>query len=149
MNWTAAARRVIAEVFASLPAEAGYAVRRRALLDAYPFQTREMWPYKAWCKVQREALAPYRAAVEETPNLPELTLQGVECQWFRVRGRRGKMVDLVRGGCLVCLPLHQMRQNPEVMRWLERLTGDPFGWPMFLDWCEENGYEEFAAKRRK
>lgn len=59
MDWSAAARRVIAEIHARLPANATLAERKAALRAGYPFGERAMWPYKAWLKAQRAYLARY------------------------------------------------------------------------------------------
>lgn len=59
MSRTDESRRVIAQVHATLPADISFADRRRAIREAYPFGEREYWPYKAWCKAQREYLAKY------------------------------------------------------------------------------------------
>jgi hypothetical protein len=53
------AREVIGQVHRSLPENATIKERKAALKAAYPFGTREYWPYKAWCKAQREYLAKF------------------------------------------------------------------------------------------
>ena len=57
MSWLERAREVIAAVDASLPADATFAERKKAVQAAYPFGPRQYHPYKQWCKAQREYLA--------------------------------------------------------------------------------------------
>lgn len=56
-GWVEQSVAVIRETLAALPKNATPAERKRALRDAYPFGDRSNWPYKAWCKAQRIALA--------------------------------------------------------------------------------------------
>lgn len=56
-GWVERSVAVIRDVLAGLPKNATTAEKRRALRDAYPFGDRSNWPYKAWCKAQRVALA--------------------------------------------------------------------------------------------
>lgn len=67
MGWSDAAREVIGQVHASLPPEATYAERKKALYEAYPFGPRQYFPYKAWCKEQRAYLARYKPQSDPTP----------------------------------------------------------------------------------
>lgn len=60
MEWSRDARRIIAEALATLPEVATLAERKKAISAAYPWGPREYWPYKAWCKASREALARYQ-----------------------------------------------------------------------------------------
>lgn len=60
-SWSERSRRVIGEVHASLPADATYEQRKKALREAYPFGLRAHFPYKAWCTEQRKYLARYSA----------------------------------------------------------------------------------------
>jgi len=59
MTWREIAAPIIAEIIAEHgPDGPGL---RQALIDAYPFGERSMWPYKAWLaeiKRQREAARP-------------------------------------------------------------------------------------------
>ena len=57
MSWLERARSVIADVDASLPPDATFAERKKAVHAAYPFGLRQYHPYKQWCKAQREYLA--------------------------------------------------------------------------------------------
>lgn len=72
MSRTDEARRVIAQVHATLPADISFADRRRAIRDAYPFGERAYWPYKAWCKAQREYLAKYDPKAPQPPLLRDM-----------------------------------------------------------------------------
>lgn len=65
MRWSERAREVIGQVHARLPADATIKERKAALKEAYPFGEREYWPYKAWCKAQREYLAKCAAPTKE------------------------------------------------------------------------------------
>lgn len=56
-GWVERSVEVIRDVLAKLPAGATPTEKRRALRDAYPFGNRSNWPYKAWLKAQRVALA--------------------------------------------------------------------------------------------
>lgn len=59
MSWTEQARKVIAQVHATLPEDATLKQRKAALKNAYPFGPRQYWPYRAWCKARREYLARF------------------------------------------------------------------------------------------
>ncbi len=59
MAWLETSWSVIDKVHASLPPDATYEQRKKALFDAYPFFERRMHPYKQWCKAQRKYLARY------------------------------------------------------------------------------------------
>jgi len=63
-DWSRIARETIEAVHASLPADIAYPDRVKAIRAAYPFGPREMWPYRAWCKAQREYLRRH------DPNAP-------------------------------------------------------------------------------
>lgn len=69
MGWSAIARRVVGEVHATLPENATLAERKAALKAAYPFGERAMWPYKAWCKAQREYLARHEPITPTNKHL--------------------------------------------------------------------------------
>lgn len=57
--WHARSIEVIGEVHNSLPPDATYDDRKKALRDAYPFEERKYFPYKAWCKAQKAYLAKF------------------------------------------------------------------------------------------
>lgn len=57
MSWLERSREVIAQVDASLPADATFEQRKKAVQDAYPFGPRQYHPYKQWLKARREYLA--------------------------------------------------------------------------------------------
>lgn len=71
-RWSERARETIAQVDAVLPPDAGFAERRKAIRDAYPFGERAYWPYKAWCKAVRAYLKPYGPATPEPPLLRDM-----------------------------------------------------------------------------
>jgi hypothetical protein len=56
-SWRGYAAPIIADVLASLPADADEFTARRALRDAYPFGDREHWPYRVWLSEVRIQLA--------------------------------------------------------------------------------------------
>lgn len=74
-SWYETARQHIAEVSEGFPKDMPFKERKKAIYDAYPFGTRSHFPYKAWCKAQREYLAKYdprpagplHAAMMESP----------------------------------------------------------------------------------
>lgn len=76
MEWTAEARRVIADVHASLPADATMQDRIVALRKAYPFGavSAARWPYKAWLVARKEYLARFTpralSAIDRLPRDP-------------------------------------------------------------------------------
>jgi len=55
MNWRSIAFSVIAEVEERYKNES-YGALKRALYDAYPFGSRENYPYKVWCEERKAAL---------------------------------------------------------------------------------------------
>jgi hypothetical protein len=59
MSWSEIARRIIAQVHVNIPEGATLKERKAAIDAAYPFGTREHWPYKAWCKARRKYLERY------------------------------------------------------------------------------------------
>lgn len=56
--WRTRARRVITEALASLPADATYDQKRRAINAVYPFGERNHHPYRIWLSEVRAALGP-------------------------------------------------------------------------------------------
>lgn len=72
MRWSELARQRIAEVHATLPADISFANRKKAIRAAYPFGPREYWPYKAWCKAQREYLKRFDPKTPAPPLLRDL-----------------------------------------------------------------------------
>ena len=59
MSWYTQAKAVIDALDQTLPADLSISERRKAVKDAYPFGMRQFYPYKMWCKAQREYLARY------------------------------------------------------------------------------------------
>lgn len=68
-SWYETARDRIAVVHAGLPSNATLEERKAALKDAYPFGERARWPYKAWCKAQREYLARHEQVTSTNKHL--------------------------------------------------------------------------------
>lgn len=68
-SWYETACKIITELDKSLPSDLSLKERRKAVREAYPWGERTMWPYKAWCKAQREYLARFVT--------PEEKLRGV------------------------------------------------------------------------
>lgn len=59
LSWHERAVEAIEAVHRALPPSIGFKARRAAIRDAYPFGSREHYPYKAWLKAQRAYLARY------------------------------------------------------------------------------------------
>jgi hypothetical protein len=74
-TWYDDARQVIAELHATLPADLPFPERVKAVRDAYPYGERKRWPYKAWCKAQRDYLTRFVAAEPRPKNLPLTPLE--------------------------------------------------------------------------
>lgn len=80
-RWADIARTVIAEVAATLPDDLPLKERKAAIDAAYPFGSRECWPYKAWLKARRAYLArfddsPLRNPGPLFPGLPRDPITG-------------------------------------------------------------------------
>jgi hypothetical protein len=75
MDYPARARAHIAAIHASLPDDADYAQRVRALKQAYPFGERRYWPYQAWLKARADYLKRYDP---RTPAGPLFAAKGAE-----------------------------------------------------------------------
>lgn len=54
MSWYEKARHVIEREHAKMPEDISKADRKKWIQDAYPFGPREYFPYKMWCKAQRQ-----------------------------------------------------------------------------------------------
>lgn len=65
--WGDSARETIARVHATLPGGISFKDRKDAIRDAYPFGPRKYWPYRAWCKAQREYLRKYDPSIPAPP----------------------------------------------------------------------------------
>lgn len=76
MNWSDKARETIARVHGSLPEGAPFKERKAAVKAAYPFGERSYWPYKAWCKAQREYLKRYDPKTPPPPLLRDILTAG-------------------------------------------------------------------------
>lgn len=74
-SWLETARNIIAELDRSLPADLSLKERRKAVREAYPWGERSMWPYKAWCKAQREYLSRFVTPEERLRSLPLTPLE--------------------------------------------------------------------------
>lgn len=58
-QWRAVAKRVIAQTLAALPKDATSKQKREALFAAYPFDRREMHPYRVWRKEVQKAIGAF------------------------------------------------------------------------------------------
>jgi len=74
-SWLETARNIIAELDRSLPADLSLKERRKAVREAYPWGERRMWPYKAWCRAQREYLARFMPTEEKLEWLSDTPLE--------------------------------------------------------------------------
>ncbi|WP_139835468.1 hypothetical protein [Thalassospira sp. MCCC 1A01428] len=74
-TWYDDAMATIRELHATLPADLPFKDRVRAVRDAYPYSERQRWPYKAWCKAQRDYLARFVTADQRPKNLPLTPLE--------------------------------------------------------------------------
>jgi hypothetical protein len=73
---TERALEVIALVHGNLPEGESFKDRKAAIKAAYPFGERSYWPYKAWCKAQREYLKRYDPKTPPPPLLRDLLTAG-------------------------------------------------------------------------
>ncbi|AUG53917.1 hypothetical protein [Thalassospira marina] len=69
-SWYDDARAVIAELHVALPADLPFPERVKAVREAYPYGERRRWPYKAWCRAQREYLSRFVTTKQRPKNLP-------------------------------------------------------------------------------
>lgn len=74
-SWGDHARATIQRVALTIPDSATLKERKAAIDAAYPFGTREHWPYKAWCKarrayLERYGLEPIRKTTNQLDLLP-------------------------------------------------------------------------------
>lgn len=92
MSWTDQAREAIARARATLPEDISFAARKMAIRAAYPFGPREMWPYRAWCKAQREYLQRHHPNAPPPPLVHEMIRQ--------------------RGGDDITFPFREMEPSP-------------------------------------
>ena len=74
-SWHGLAWKYIAELDATLPAEMPLKERRKVVRAAYPWGQRHRWPYKAWCRAQREYLAQFIPVDEKLKKLPATPLE--------------------------------------------------------------------------
>lgn len=72
MTRTDQARVAIAAVHARLPDDVSFKDRKAAIKAAYPFGERSYWPYKAWCKAQREYLKKYDPKTPPPPLVRQM-----------------------------------------------------------------------------
>lgn len=72
MDWSDDARKVIGKVHLSLPEDATFEERKKAVDAAYPFGVRQYWPYKAWLKARKAYLSKYGAIYPQKPTALDL-----------------------------------------------------------------------------
>jgi hypothetical protein len=70
VSWYERAREAITHVHASLPDDAPLKERQKAVDAAYPFGSREYWPYKGWLKARRQYLCRYGYVPRGHPKEP-------------------------------------------------------------------------------
>ncbi|WP_085593470.1 hypothetical protein [Thalassospira sp. MCCC 1A01428] len=75
MTWQEEAARIIAELDAKLPADMPLKERRKAVRGANPWGRQRSWPYKAWCRAQREYLSRFVTADQRPKSLPLTPLE--------------------------------------------------------------------------
>jgi hypothetical protein len=75
MTWQEEAARIIAQLDAKLPADMPLKERRKAVRGANPWGRQRSWPYKAWCRAQREYLGRFIPADEKLKKLPLTPLE--------------------------------------------------------------------------
>jgi hypothetical protein len=74
-DWYGTAKRIIAELDASLPKDLGLHERHQACIRAKPFEfASTSWGQKTWARAQREYLVRY-GYQPRTPPLPESPLE--------------------------------------------------------------------------
>ena len=72
MTWADSAKAAILRAHDALPADATLAARTKAIDDAYPFGSRECFPYKAWLKERRAYLVRYGYVPKSAPGPTDL-----------------------------------------------------------------------------
>lgn len=134
--WRERARKVIAEVMASMPGDATLTQVQKALRDAYPFGTREHHPYKMWCSEQRIAINQWRdkATSRESIRSMDSARVRVGVRMTFLKSRVGVLdsghpwIDVIcpwckgeiAGGCMVCV--HHHRAMIEALHHPERVA---------------------------
>lgn len=68
VTWGDIARQTIEKVASALPADCTLEERTKAIDAAYPFGTREHWPYTAWLKARRAYLGRYGYKAKGQPR---------------------------------------------------------------------------------
>jgi len=81
-TWRDIARRVIERVEGECEGM-GLAEFRKALREAYPFGSRNWWPYKVWCSEQKIALKRWKYKLDGIleSDGQQLTLEGMNDGW--------------------------------------------------------------------
>lgn len=72
-RWMETAVSTIAAVTKDLPDDLPLAERMKVVDAAYPFGSREMWPYKAWLKARRQYLVRFGYVSKTAAPLPLLS----------------------------------------------------------------------------
>lgn len=70
MSWSDTSRSYIQKIHETLPLDATFEQRVKALRDGYPFSMRRGWAYKAWLGEQRKYLAKYQPTTVDTKRFP-------------------------------------------------------------------------------
>jgi hypothetical protein len=96
MSWTDRSREVIAQIHATLPADAALADRVKALRDGYPFSMRRGWAYKAWCTARREYLAKYDMKMARPRNDKQANFDAMLSPLDRAKAKGDAHADFQR-----------------------------------------------------
>jgi hypothetical protein len=72
MEWSADARAAIDRAHLTVPEDATPAERKKIIDAAYPFDRREMWPYRAWLKARKTYLSRYGCFMPRRPTALDL-----------------------------------------------------------------------------
>lgn len=148
-RWRVRSRQVIAEVMASMPADATLPQVQKALRDARPhWAMSHHRPYTMWCSEQRKAINQWRKKDEERKPNPHGDKCGVRMSFLK---SGHPWIDVicpwckgqVAGGCMVCVrhfeamieALHHPERKALVMA---HRTGDPLAGRLLADWYRDH-----------
>jgi hypothetical protein len=96
MSWTDRSAEIIAQIHATLPADATYADREKALREGYPFSQRRGWAYKAWLKARKAYLGKYSMAVTRPRNDKQINFDTMLSPLDRAKAKGGALADFER-----------------------------------------------------
>ncbi len=140
-QWRLASRRVIAEVLATLPADAPDDVKRKAVEATYPFGERAMLPYKMWRQVVNATLGPARK-----PKAVLAAKLVVQDDGLLFCG-----ICHPKSSCLFCagpkLDEVAAYRDAEARALMANVASHER--PVVADWLDERGYPRLAAAWRQ